>query len=419
MKTLVSGLVGRQSLLALMFAAGLAGGALADRTMWDAKALGAVPQTFAVTQTCADARGPVEGVQPVFVEGEPWRGRPTRMFAWWGLPKGASAERKVPAMVLVHGGGGSAFYRWVKLWNDRGYAAISIDTCGCVGGNVYGNEHRGHRRHAWAGPEGWGGYDQTDEAVADQWTYHAVAAVVRANSFIRSRPGVDPERVGLTGVSWGGYLTCIAASVDRRFAFAAPVYGTGFLTEPDAAWMENPKTSTSRMDPGVRERWTALWDPRHYLSGIAKPVLWLDGTNDGNFSIPSLVRSQSLVTAPQTAMLRINWPHCHGAVSEAPPELFAFADSLLKGAPRLPRIKACATDVGVVTLASASPIAQFSAKTDMGLANNFWSLVAEDSETYAFANYRSATEKMFVSKICTGISSRRQFSSRRARLAGL
>ena len=50
---------------------------------------------------------------------------------------------------------------------------------------------------------------------------------------------------------------------------------------------------------------------------------------------------------------------------------------------------------GVVTLASASPIAQFSAKTDIGLANNFWSLVAEDSETYAFANYRSATEKMF------------------------
>ena len=31
---------------------------------------------------------------------------------------------KVPGMVLVHGGGGTAFASWVKRWNDRGYAAM-------------------------------------------------------------------------------------------------------------------------------------------------------------------------------------------------------------------------------------------------------------------------------------------------------
>ena len=65
------------------------------------------------------------------------------------------------------------------------------------------------------------------DADEDQWVYHAVASVVRANSFMRSLPDVDPERIGVTGVSWGGFLTCIAASIDDRFRFAAPVYGCG------------------------------------------------------------------------------------------------------------------------------------------------------------------------------------------------
>ena len=35
-------------------------------------------------------------------------------------------------MVLVHGGGGTAFAEWVKAWTSRGYAAIAMDTCGQI-----------------------------------------------------------------------------------------------------------------------------------------------------------------------------------------------------------------------------------------------------------------------------------------------
>jgi hypothetical protein len=35
-------------------------------------------------------------------------------------------------MVLIHGGGGTAFADWVRLWTGRGYAAIAMDLCGCV-----------------------------------------------------------------------------------------------------------------------------------------------------------------------------------------------------------------------------------------------------------------------------------------------
>ena len=69
------------------------------------------------------------GVRAIWLEGAAYRGRPTRVFAWLGVPAGAQ-PRSLPGMVLVHGGGGTAFATWVHRWVKRGYAAIAIDTCG-------------------------------------------------------------------------------------------------------------------------------------------------------------------------------------------------------------------------------------------------------------------------------------------------
>src|SRR5688572_26585370 len=46
-----------------------------------------------------------DGLRPLFYDGLPYRGRPTRVFAWYGAPPGRAG--KVPAVVLVHGGGGT------------------------------------------------------------------------------------------------------------------------------------------------------------------------------------------------------------------------------------------------------------------------------------------------------------------------
>ena len=72
-----------------------------------------------------------EGVRGVFFDGLPWKGKPTRVFAFIGMPDYKAGE-KVPAMVLIHGGGGTVFAKWVQFWNSRGYAAIAMDTCGSV-----------------------------------------------------------------------------------------------------------------------------------------------------------------------------------------------------------------------------------------------------------------------------------------------
>src|SRR6476620_10978412 len=93
-----------------------------------------------------------EGGKALFLEGPKYKGRATRVFAYYGVP-GTQPEpgAKWPALVLIHGGGGTAFDRWVKVWNARGYAAIAMDLCGCVPireGNQW-------KHHEHGGPRGW------------------------------------------------------------------------------------------------------------------------------------------------------------------------------------------------------------------------------------------------------------------------
>lgn len=287
-----------------------------------------------VPRVDADLEHSMEGVEAVFFEGVPWKGKPTRVFAYYGIPTTQPGEQ-VPAMVLVHGGGGSAFIPWVKLWVSRGYAAIAMDTCGCVSGGGYEN----HTRHADGGPAGWGGFDQIDEPIEDQWTFHAVSAVIRAHSLLRSFPQVDPARIGITGVSWGGYLTCISAAIDQRFRFAAPVYGCGFLTE-NSTWLGD----FENMKPGNAERWRHLWDPSFYLPQVKHPMLWVNGTNDFAFPMDSWQKSYRLPGGPRSLSLRVRMAHGHGGPGENPPEIHAFADSILRGASPLAQITHCSLE---------------------------------------------------------------------------
>src|SRR5206468_7943210 len=66
-------------------------------------------------------------IKAFFYDGLAYQGHATRVFAYVGIPPGANSKSKVPGMVLVHGGGGTAFPEWVRIWNERGYAAIAMD----------------------------------------------------------------------------------------------------------------------------------------------------------------------------------------------------------------------------------------------------------------------------------------------------
>ena len=60
----------------------------------------------------------------IYFDALPYEGKNTRSYAWLGLPK--KTVGKVPGVVLVHGGGGTAYKEWVQHWNRNGFAAISI-----------------------------------------------------------------------------------------------------------------------------------------------------------------------------------------------------------------------------------------------------------------------------------------------------
>lgn len=276
-------------------------------------------------------------VKAIFYDGLSWKGKPTRVFAYLGLPASARSENagKVPAMVLVHGGGGSAFIPWVKLWQDRGYAAIAMDTCGSVSGAGY----RNHPRHDHGGPPGWGGFQQVDEPVEDQWTYHAVADVILAHSLIRSLPQVDPDRTGLTGISWGGYLTCIVSGIDHRFKFAAPVYGCGFLGD-NSTWL----STFEKMGKAWAGKWLKLWDPSAYLSNAVMPMLWVTGTNDFAYPMDSLRKSYRLPGSARTLCVRLRMPHGHGGAGENPREIHVMADAVLRSGQPLSTIAGSGRD---------------------------------------------------------------------------
>lgn len=259
------------------------------------------------------------GVSALFFEGVPWKGRATRVFAFLGLPKLKVGER-APGLVLVHGGGGTAYIDWVRLWTSRGYAAIAVD----VSGNLPDRQTGKPVRDEQGGPAGYGGYYQTDLPVEDQWAYHGVASVILANSLLRAQPNVDPTRIAVTGISWGGYLTCIAAGVDERFRLAVPVYGCGYLTENSFV-----SSSLAKLDIKQAERWRLLWDPSRYLSDAKMPFLWVNGTND-LFPLDSLQKSYRLTPGADKLCIRVRMSHGHGGPGENPEEIRAFVDTFLK-----------------------------------------------------------------------------------------
>ena len=313
---------------------------------WDVAALKAVPKAEWGERTNL--------VQSLHYEGEPFNGKPTRVFAYYGRPEGAGP---FPAMVLVHGGGGKAFPAWAEHWAKRGYCAIAMDLAG-------------------NGPAGRlpdGGPDQVDTTkfrdftpadAKDMWTYHAVAAVLRAHSLLASRPEVDRNRIGVTGISWGGYLTCIVAGIDDRLKVAVPVYGCGFLHE-NSVWLE-PRIS--KMTPEQRERWVSHWDPSRYLAGVSCPILFLNGSNDFAYPMDSYKKCYQLVAERlRHVSVKIKLPHGHIWTFA---EVDQFVDSHLKGGQPIATLDAMRVSGERVTtkVSAVVPVtkAEFHFTTDSG-----------------------------------------------------
>jgi dienelactone hydrolase len=296
---------------------------LPDFTPWDVPALEKAPAF-----EWLDRSGKVHSL---LYEAEPYRGKKTRVFADYASPATLGIVRgedhRFPGMVLVHGGGGHAFRRWAELYASRGYAAIAMDLGGERG------EGKDVTRLPDGGPaaDGPTKFHLPDLPDTDQWTYHAVADVILAHSLIRSFDEVDARRTGVIGISWGGYLTCIVAGLDRRFTAALPMYGCGFLRE-HSAWATSEFPS---MAPEWAAKWAKLWDPSSYVGSATMPMFFVNGTNDAAYPLDSYAKTYALVRSPKNIRLEVNMKHGHWFDQK---ECLMFFDHMLKGEPALPRV---------------------------------------------------------------------------------
>ena len=239
-----------------------------------------------------------QGVEAISYSGAPYHGKKTKIFAHIGFPKANKGE-KVPAVVLVHGGGGHAYAHWVKLWNDRGYAAIAMDTTGfypteeCRGlagkecgqfenytRELYGElEEEGYI----SGPNNDGLLEGIDLPIEEQWMYHAIVDTILAHNILLNDERIDCDKIGICGISWGAVITTLALGYDSRYAFAIPIYGSAYLEEA-------PET-LGFCDKFKQDKVKRIWCATRHISKIDIPVYWMCSLKDRCFCCTSNSRS--------------------------------------------------------------------------------------------------------------------------------
>ena len=176
----------------------------------------------------------------------------------------------IPVVVWVHGGGirqnrygwhpnrvYALFYGFHQYLLQRGFVIVTVDYRGSIG---YGRDFRQGQYLDL------GGRDLDD-----------VLASIR---YLERVDDVDIGRVGVWGISYGGYLT-MQALVQAPTAFDAGVNIAGVIDwmdwaiDPGGLWIDGRMESPENHPELYRQR-----SPIHFVDQLARPLLILHGTVD-------------------------------------------------------------------------------------------------------------------------------------------
>ncbi|MFI7131915.1 alpha/beta hydrolase family protein [Nonomuraea sp. NPDC050153] len=126
---------------------------------------------------------------------------------------------------------------------------------------------------------------------------------LRMVELLRTRPEVDPARIGLWGVSEGGWVLPIAAAKSTAVGFVILVSSPNVSPLRQVAWALNEQLLRLRAPIGARDLLTRAmggvgfnflrYDAQPALNGIKQPVLAFYGTTDP--SIPFVESTQALI----------------------------------------------------------------------------------------------------------------------------
>ncbi|MNJ93883.1 Acetyl xylan esterase (AXE1) [compost metagenome] len=299
-------------------------------TIWDTNEIYKVPDYKTLSTDSAIG---------IVYQGLTYKGQPKNVFAYYSSPGTLTGDRSkdknLPAVVLVHGGGGTAFKAWAILWAKKGYAAIAMD--------LRGNDAK--KQHIAGGfdePGSLTPYFTITPDLNEQWMYQAVGDAILAHNLIRSFKEVDSNRTALTGISWGGIISCALAGIDNRFKAVVPVYGCGYLFQSSAM-----RKDLDKLSPSDRATWIKQYDPSQYIGKAKMPVLFINGTNDGNFFLDSYAKTYKELK-DKTLSIKIGLKHNH-SYGWGNEEIYYFINSYLNGTAPLAKLDAIKVKKGAIS----------------------------------------------------------------------
>ena len=217
-----------------------------------------------------------EGMKDLMVTGYGPNGSKAEFFAYVALPDTPKPEGGYPGIVLVHGGGGTAYPLYVNVWKEYGFAVIALD---------WYNQRPLPPRDKPAGES------DVPRAPLEGGKRHDISAnvsnAVLCNSLLRSWPDVNPDKIVLVGLSWGSWYGAIISAIDSRLKGVVEIY-CGDLREND-----------NRLING------------RFLHAAKVPMYWVASTHDQNVTMESLRGAFNECPTIVTKSLVIRLPHSH------------------------------------------------------------------------------------------------------------
>jgi dipeptidyl aminopeptidase/acylaminoacyl peptidase len=197
-------------------------------------------------------------------------GQPVR--AWLVLPEGASPAAPAPLLLWVHGGPMSSWNAWSWRWNPwlmaaRGYAVLLPDPALSTG---YGQQFIARGYHDWG-----------TRPFADIMTVTEPAL---------ARPDIDPDRVGMMGGSYGGYMANWMAGHTDRFRAIVSHAGLWVLDQmfgtTDEPMFWRPQFGDPLTQPAMYE----ANSPHRHIERIRTPMLVIHGNKDYRVPVGEALR---------------------------------------------------------------------------------------------------------------------------------
>lgn len=186
----------------------------------------------------------------------------TPVQGWLLTPDGASPTHKVPLVLFIHGGPHGAFgYTFSpehQMYAARGYAVLYINP---RGSSAYGQQFS----DACIG--NWGGVDYED-------------LMMGLDQVLTTHQQLDPDRMFVTGTSYGGFMTNWVVTHTGRFRAAVTREGMSNLMT-DQSLSDAWDLEVIEFGPPATNADNYLrWSPIRYIANAVTPTMIIHGDRD-------------------------------------------------------------------------------------------------------------------------------------------